>query len=157
MNHTLVPVLDMLNHTSCSSAQIPHPRQYPSSSSSLRPKVGLGPGRPKIPSREQGPLIPGRIGFRLVAPHKGLQDGDEVLFEYGSHSSAMLFAEYGFVEGPYPGSGSVNEEGKSGWLDKEHGSVDLSDLVRMLWLGSGMEETDKSEKEDILSALRCMK
>lgn len=109
----------MLNHTSTPSRQIPHPRQIPSS---RRPRASL---------------IPGKIGFRLVAPDRGLKRGQEALFEYGKHSSAVLFAEYGFVEV------------KKDWERGECGEVDIGDLVRLKW---GMEN---KEKEEVLRALSC--
>lgn len=91
-----------------------------------------------------------------------------MLFEYGSHSSATLFAEYGFVEGPYDSLGASEGgiewekrkgamKGQSGgWLDKEHGSVDLGDLVKELWNDKGMSDEERLEKEDTLTALSCM-
>lgn len=131
-NHTLVPILDLINHSSKDTEKIPTPIQYPTNSPS-------GPG--STPSRGQQPhLIPGKIGFRLIAPERGLSKDEEIKFEYGGHSSEMLFTEYGFCP-----------EGKNGdWLGQVHGECDVNDLVEEMF-------PIRSEKvKTVLQELGCL-
>lgn len=110
-NHTLVPLLDLINHSSSPHLVIPRPRQVPLT---------------RLAS-------PGKIGFELLAPDRGLKAGEEVLFEYGRHSNALLLAEYGFVE----------REGIR--------EVDLGWAVDELW--QGVE--GKDGKEEVLRGIGC--
>ena len=115
-NHTLVPILDMLNHSSKPEEIIPKPIQFPSSPSA--------PPGPSMHRRGVQPhLVPGKIGFRLIAPDRGLEKDEEVKFEYGAHSSETLFTEYGFVPEPRDGK----------WLDQPNGEVDVNDLVEKMF------------------------
>jgi hypothetical protein len=106
-NHTLVPVLDMINHSSRPESIIPKPIQFLS-------------GGPGVPARGQQPhLVPGKIGFRLIAPERGLVQDEEVKFEYGPHSTETLFTEYGFCP--------VEKTGD--WVGEVYGECDVNDLV----------------------------
>lgn len=116
-NHTFVPILDMLNHSSKPEEIIPKPIQIASSPSA--PKPGPGTSRRGAGARAQPHLIPGKIGFRLIAPERGLEKDEQVRFEYGAHSTETLFTEYGFTP--------ERLEGK--WLDQPNGEVDVNDLV----------------------------
>lgn len=120
-NHTMVPILDMLNHSSDADRVIASPRQVPSApsppsanasqptSAGANGTTGMrtGPTNPRsaptLPNRivngnSGAALVPGKIGLKLVAPSRGTKDGEEVMFTYGPHCSATLFAEYGFSE-----------------------------------------------------------
>jgi hypothetical protein len=130
-NHTLVPILDLINHSSNEEERIPTPIQFPSSTSG-------GPG--STSSRGSQPhLIPGKVGFRLIAPERGLKEGEEVKFEYGAHSTETLFTEYGFCP----------EEKRGDWLSQVYGECDVNALVEEMF-------PIKSEKlRTILEELGC--
>jgi hypothetical protein len=174
----------MINHSSSSSQHIPRPIQIPSSSSatyhsnakslSSRPApnellhgasysngvlptrrhgMGAGPGAGRAAAPH---LVPGRIGFRLIAPDRGLKEDEEVTFEYGSHPNATLFAEYGFIESPHisatdsPGRGGSPGAWSMGWLGLPHGEVNVGWVVDLLWSEHGSEE-----KREVLEAISC--
>ena len=110
----MVPILDVANHSSLPESIIPRPRQ--------------------VPFIKKGPFIPGRTGFKLLSPDQGMVAGEQVLFQYGTHSNDLLFAEYGFIE-----EGGI------------HGSVEVEGLVRELW-----EKCDgQDEKEAVLKSVNC--
>jgi hypothetical protein len=114
----MVPILDMLNHSSKPEEIIPKPIQIPSSPN---PTTGPGAG----PSRRGATphLVPGKIGFRLIAPDRGLKKDEQVRFEYGAHSTETLFTEYGFTP-----------EAKYGdWLGQPNGEVDVNDMVEKMF------------------------
>lgn len=121
-NHTLVPILDMLNHSSKPDEIIPTPIQYPSSSSA---GAGPGPGSSRRggPGGAQPHLIPGKIGFRLIAPERGLEAGEQVRFTYGAHSSETLLTEYGFLP----------EEKRGDWVGQPNAELDVNDLVEEMF------------------------
>ncbi|GFZ45944.1 hypothetical protein JCM24511_03677 [Saitozyma sp. JCM 24511] len=182
-NHTLVPLLDMINHSSSPSQHIPRPIQIPSSSSATyhsyakallsrpapngvshgpssngvppgrRHGMGVGPGAGRAAALH---LVPGRIGFRLIAPDRGLRADEEVTFEYGSHANATLFSEYGFIESPHvyatdsPGRGNSPGALSMGWVGLPHGEVDVGWVVDLLWSEHGSEE-----KLEVLEAISC--
>lgn len=182
-NHTLVPLLDMINHSSSPSQHIPRPIQIPSSSSATyhsyakallsrpapngvshgpssngvppgrRHGMGVGPGAGRAAAPH---LVPGRIGFRLIAPDRGLRADEEVTFEYGSHANATLFSEYGFIESPHvyatdsPGRGNSPGALSMGWVGLPHGEVDVGWVVELLWSEHGSEE-----KREVLEAISC--
>lgn len=105
----------MLNHSSKPEEIIPKPIQVPSSPSAPNP----GPSR----KGAQPHLIPGKIGFRLIAPDRGLEKDEQVKFEYGAHSTETLLTEYGFTP-----------EGRGGnFLDQPNGEVDVNDLVEKMY------------------------
>lgn len=133
-NHTLVPMLDMLNHTSSPSLMIPRPQQIPSSSITTSTTEDTKSSR----GSNIVQLIPGKIGYKLIASSNGFKQDEEVLFEYGSHPSDVLFTEYGFVEQP------INKD----WGSLRHGSLDLGWLVDELWKEKGDDER-KVVLEDI--------
>jgi len=139
-NHTLVPLLDLVNHTSDRSLAVPRPQQITTPGAMPRRRCAAGP---------KWHLIPGRIGFQLVAPERGMKKGEEVLFEYGSHSSAALFTDYGFVEEPK--GWEVRDAVDPGWLASQHGDVDLGHIVHVLW------ESDQGHdrKIEVLKTLGC--
>ncbi|BEJ12327.1 hypothetical protein CspHIS471_0207870 [Cutaneotrichosporon sp. HIS471] len=90
-NHSFVPLLDMINHTSLPGTECPKPEPMPSTSVTKRgARAAARPGKQH--------LVPGKVDVVLFAPHRGLEDGEQVLFLYGAHSNATLFAEYGFTE-----------------------------------------------------------
>lgn len=125
-NHTLVPVLDMINHSSNPLETIPKPIQF-----------SAGPGGP---SRGHQPhLVPGKIGFRLISPERGLKKDEEIKFEYGPHSTETLFTEYGFCP----------VEKKGDWVGQVYGECDVNDLVQEMF-------PIKSEKvKNTLQELGC--
>lgn len=94
-NHTLVPVLDLVNHSS--SPTIPRPQQR------LNTSVSQARSRQQTANAH---LVPGRIAFALVAPEEGFEKGNELLFQYHPLSNTELWADYGFAEtypsGPVP-------------------------------------------------------
>ncbi len=63
-----------------------------------------------------------------------MKEGDEILFEYGSHSNDVLFAEYGFVES-----------------DGRYGEVDVGWAVDELW----REVEGGKAKEEVLRVIGC--
>lgn len=79
-------------------------------------------------------MTPGKVGFSLVAPERGLAAGEEIMFEYGSHSNDVLFAEYGFVE-----------------KGRAYSGVDVDWIVEELW----REAKCGKEKEEVLKAIGC--
>jgi hypothetical protein len=108
-------MLDLINHSSNDEELIPKPIQYPSSTPG-------GPG--SAPARGQQPhLIPGKIGFRLIAPERGLKKDEEVKFEYGGHPTDTLFTEYGFCP--------LGRKGD--WLAQVYGECDVNDLVEKMF------------------------
>lgn len=149
-NHTLVPILDMINHSSSPSVSrpmqialsggIPQKRSYSSALS--------GSSSPSTASPSGG--VPGKIGFRLMAPPGGLREGEEVTFEYGPHCNGTLFAEYGFLlrpkkrKAPSEATDMSNgfaktkakdeeeEPSENPWLNTKHGEVDIEHLVNDL-------------------------
>ena len=128
-NHTLCPILDLANHSSNPSIQIPRPLQFASSPTARIPHADK---RRRVGAAAH--LVPGKIGFRLIAPERGMKEGDEVCFEYGGHGNAALWAEYGFVE-----TGSRFAE------------VDLGEYIRPLWDGVD----GGGAKEEVLRAIGC--
>ncbi|WVN87868.1 uncharacterized protein L203_103065 [Cryptococcus depauperatus CBS 7841] len=160
MNHTLVPILDMVNHSSDTSIASPRVRQLstPSSASASGNRRGHKPsasgdwsGNGNKYSRNGVHLIPGRIDLRLIAPERGMNKGEEVVFEYGGHSSATLFAEYGFCEVP-------EGHGDEKWLKLKYGELDVGWLVDELWKETAMspeDEEDQAEKKQVLEAIGC--
>ncbi|WWD16279.1 hypothetical protein CI109_100705 [Kwoniella shandongensis] len=182
MNHTLVPILDFINHSSKPALITPRVEQLPAPSP-LRNGIATSNGNTNgnvgsssngqssssstsgsasttsIPSTTRRPstlsasqnghhLIPGKIDLRLLPPEKeGIQAGQEILFEYGGHSSGTLFAEYGFCEMP------AEEEGEEGWLGLKYGEMDLGWLVDELCDKQGKE--GKEEKEKVLEKIGC--
>ena len=90
-NHTVVPLLDMINHSSQS------PSINPTHVSTAGASVLRRPGQ-----REGWHTVPGKVAFRLIAPPGGMKAGEQITFEYGNHSSTTLMSEYGFVEAPIP-------------------------------------------------------
>lgn len=103
-NHTLVPLLDMINHSSQSISN--NPTHVPTAGASVLRRPG---------QRAEWHVVPGKVAFRLTAPSGGLKAGEEVTFEYGSHSSATLLSEYGFVEAP---RGSLPDDQPSTLLEE---------------------------------------
>ncbi|EIW66384.1 hypothetical protein TREMEDRAFT_65667 [Tremella mesenterica DSM 1558] len=111
-NHTLVPLLDLLNHSSHPSVGLPHWIPTASSLPRVRTKNPSGPTPPALKNdghstfaskpysgSTEEHLIPGKISMCLKSG-KDMEEGVEVSFEYGGHGSEVLMAEYGFVEGP---------------------------------------------------------
>ncbi|WVF71829.1 hypothetical protein IAT40_006638 [Kwoniella sp. CBS 6097] len=136
MNHTLVPVMDFINHSSDPNIITPRVKQLPTASKARRisqpnPNSSMN-GAPSASGNSTNPispitltsatiqvststnantnahalrkadkhLIPGKIDLRLLCPERGLEEDEEVFFEYGGHPSSTLFAEYGFCEVP---------------------------------------------------------
>ncbi|KAL1410957.1 hypothetical protein Q8F55_001900 [Vanrija albida] len=131
-NHSFIPLLDMINHSSLNSVVCPKPESLPSSSVSKRVvKTARGPGR-----QLNAHLIPGKIDQAVFAPLRGLEAGEEVMFMYGPHSNALLFAEYGFTE----------VDDASDPLQWPNGDIDVSPWVYKLWEDGG--GTD--DKRDVL-------
>jgi hypothetical protein len=97
-----------------------------------------------------------------VAPPRGIKEGEEVFFEYGGHSNATLFAEYGFIELPAAadadGTGedgdgahaSNGEEEEVDWLRLSHGEVDVGGIVDEIWA-----ERRSEEKRATLESIGC--
>jgi hypothetical protein len=101
----------MINHSSKPESIIPKPIQFLS-------------GGPGAPSRGHQPHpVPGKIGFRLISPERGLVKDEEVKFEYGPHSTETLFTEYGFCP----------VEKKGDWVGEVYGECDVNDLVKEMF------------------------
>ncbi|KAK8869457.1 hypothetical protein IAR55_000021 [Kwoniella newhampshirensis] len=172
MNHTLVPILDFINHSSNPALITPRVQQLPtaspsrsggntvnlngsttsttsSSSSFSDPKPPTTRRPSSLSSSKNGyHLIPGKIDLRLLPPEEnGIEAGQEVLFAYGGHSSGTLFAEYGFCEMP------DEEEGEEGWLRLKYGEMDLGWIVDELW--EKESKVGKEEKERVLEKIGC--
>lgn len=128
-NHTLVPVLDMVNHSS--SPSILRPRHIPSLSSKS-PRPARPGARTATPH-----LIPGRIAFALVAPPEGIAEGAEVTFQYHSQCNLDLWAEYGFAEV----TDTIEKFGK-------YSAADVGYLVDELWVPD-------EEKQAALEKIAC--
>jgi hypothetical protein len=115
--------------------------------------MGVGPG---VGGAAAPHLVPGRIGFRLIAPDRGLKEDEEVTFEYGSHANTTLFAEYGFIESPHTSATDSRGRGHSpealsvGWLGLPHGEVDVGWVVDLMWSERGSEE-----KREVLESISC--
>lgn len=133
----------MLNHSSKPEEIIPKPIQFASSPTAPIPgpwtsRRGAGAG---AGVGAQPHLIPGKIGFRLIAPERGLEKDEQVRFEYGAHSTETLFTEYGFTP--------EQRDGK--WLGQPNGEVDVNDLVEKMF-------PIKSEKiKTALEGIGCWK
>jgi hypothetical protein len=172
-NQSLVPLFDLINHSSDPEVIIPSPRleTLPSTQgkiprSNIKAPSGRGLGNGHGPNSHP---IPGRTGFRLVAPERGLKKGEEIRFQYGAHSSGLLFAEYGFVELPperldqtslrrgalktEQERGSSPEPGHGGydWTSLAHSELDLSSFVKETGDRLGKSE----EYEPVLKAIGC--
>lgn len=123
-NHSFVPLLDMINHSSIPQIFCPKPEPVPSlsvvSKRSMRPSANMR-------------LTPGKVDLALFAPLRGLSEGEEVTFLYGPHSNAMLFAEYGFTE--------VDEVGNTWW---PNGDIDVRPWLDKVWETSGGTESKKA-------------
>lgn len=170
-NHSLVPILDLANHSS--NPTIPRPRQIPAPLAAIHPC----PAQPSTsgPSRmadgRVGHLIPGRIAYSLVAPSEGFERGKELRFEYHGLCNTELWAEYGFAESPHPSEspndGSAElpprhppEEVKTlrrvppdavaagSWTTAPHSGVSVAHLVESRW-------TFHAEKEQTLRTIGC--
>nr|KIR86453.1 hypothetical protein I308_03401 [Cryptococcus tetragattii IND107] len=163
MNHTLVPILDMINHSSDPSLNAPRVRQLSTPSPAPRPRLTARRTHKQTPSSDrngQNPtgysrnglhLVPGKIDLRLIAPDREMRKGEEVLFEYGGHSNATLFAEYGFCEVP-----EAEEDNK--WLLLKNGELDVGWIVDKLWeeeVKNNGNEEDAAEKQKALEAIAC--
>lgn len=126
----------MLNHSSKEEEIIPTPVQIPSSPNSTT-GPGAGPSR-----RGAAPhLVPGKIGFRLISPERGLEKDEQIRFEYGAHSTETLFTEYGFT----------SEDKYGDWLGQPYGEVDVNDMVEQMF-------PIKSDKiKSVLEEIGCWK
>lgn len=74
-----------------------------------------------------------------------------MLFEYGGHSNATLFAEYGFCEVP-----EAEEDDK--WLLLKNGELDVGWIVDKFWeeeVKKNSNEEDAAEKQKALEAIAC--
>lgn len=128
----------MLNHSSKPDEIIPRPIQIPSSPGA---SSSTGPGASTSRRGGTSHLVPGKIGFRLIAPERGLEKDEQVRFEYGAHSTETLFTEYGFTP----------EEKYGDWLSQPHGEVDVNDLVEQMF-------PIKSDKiRSVLEEIGCWK
>ncbi|WWC69104.1 uncharacterized protein I206_103040 [Kwoniella pini CBS 10737] len=165
-NHTLVPIMDFINHSSNEKIVTPRVKQVPTASSRIRklsmstksngsksdialpsPPLTTNNGNTTMGLRKADQhLLPNKIDFKLVCQDNGLKKDEEVFFEYGGHSSSTLFAEYGFCEIPV-----VPEE--DGWLNMKYGEVDLTHYVSELW--ENQNEEDKEEKKQVLEDIGC--
>ncbi|OXC69576.1 hypothetical protein AYX13_01743 [Cryptococcus neoformans] len=160
MNHTLVPILDMINHSSDSSLNAPRVRQMSTPSPAPRSTRRTHRHTPSSDwnsqnltgySRNGLHLVPGKIDLRLIAPDREMQKEEEVLFEYGGHSNATLFAEYGFCEAPE----GVDDDK---WLRLKNGELDVGWIVDELWkekVKNNGNEEDAAEKQKALEAIAC--
>nr|XP_019042616.1 hypothetical protein I302_09225 [Kwoniella bestiolae CBS 10118]OCF21546.1 hypothetical protein I302_09225 [Kwoniella bestiolae CBS 10118] len=167
-NHTLVPIMDFINHSSNESIITPRVRQLPTPSSSRirKPSMttttsnGTGPlPSPPLTSKTNGQsngvgsikqnavLLPNKIDFQLNCPDRGLEENEEVFFEYGGHSSSTLFAEYGFCEVP------TTDGVQDSWLDMKYGEVDLTSYIDELW--KEQDQEDREEKKQVLEDIGC--
>ncbi|OCF71488.1 hypothetical protein I204_07546 [Kwoniella mangroviensis CBS 8886] len=171
-NHTLVPLMDFINHSSNESLITPKVKQLPTPSSSRTRKPSVttktstnGLPSPPLPSKTNGHtdaniglrnnavLLPNKIDFQLSCPDRGLDANDEVLFEYGGHSSSTLFAEYGFCENLSLVDGVNADEQTNSWLDMKYGEVDLTSYINELW--DQQDQEDKEEKRQVLEDIGC--
>ena len=109
-NHSLVPILDLANHSS--SPSIPRPRQIPHTVSSHPRTVHTSSVKSGIHARGAmaNHLIPGKIAYSFIAPAEGIKQGEELRFEYHGLSNTDLWVEYGFAESPI---GASSEETSS--------------------------------------------
>lgn len=130
-NHSFIPLLDMINHSSLQEFNCPKPEPIPSAT--LNGKLYYRGGKPPV-----GKLQPGKVDLMLFAPLRGLNENEEVKFLYGPHSNAMLFAEYGFTE-----THDDSEDGQGVFWP--NGDVDVNPWVEAMWeqqLG-GTEEGER--------------
>lgn len=130
-NHSFVPLLDMINHSSIPHVICPKPEPLPSLSVSKRSARGA--------QRPGGNvhLVPGKVDLVLFAPLRGLDEGEEVTFLYGPHSNAMLFAEYGFTE--------VDEVGDTWW---PNGDIDVTPWLDQVWEAHGGTPAKRAALEE---------
>lgn len=166
-NHTLVPLLDFINHSSDRRRCCPTPRQYASSPSAERSarrnssSIASAPGAAPRSASRAGPngsapayLVPGRIGFRIVAGVEGIKAGDELFFQYGGHCNSTLFSEYGFVDTLSGNDDTGNDQKpEKRWLDNIHGEIDVGWAMDDMWA----EADQRAEKEKALRAIGCWK
>lgn len=117
-NHSFVPLLDMINHSSLQEFNCPKPEPVPSSTL----KIYFKGTKPSVGQK----LQPGKVDLMLFAPLRGLNENEEVKFLYGPHSNAMLFAEYGFTE---TRGSSENGDGVF-W---PNGDIDVNPWVERVW------------------------
>lgn len=130
-NHSFVPLLDMINHSSLPGTECPKPEPMPSTTVSKRTaRGGMRPGKQH--------LVPGKVDVVLFAPHRGLLEGEQVLFLYGPHSNATLFAEYGFTE---------IDEGLNP-LTWPNDDIDVGPWVESLWESCGGTDAKREALED---------
>ncbi|KAL7422560.1 hypothetical protein Q5752_003208 [Cryptotrichosporon argae] len=158
-NHTFVPLLDMINHSSSPSLRLGDPVQVASgparaSTGPTYARAHLGPG-PNGPARTgmlgrhgrtptpTPPAAAGKIDFRMSAPARGLERGKQVHFAYGPHASSVLFAEYGFHEYA-PDASTDGADADAG------GEIDVGEHVRRLWAEHGTDD-----KREALEAIAC--
>jgi len=94
-----------------------------------------------------------------------LSAGEEIRFQYGTHSSGLLFAEYGFVELPptmeTPRPVAADKDGSKpfhrvraeryDWTGLPHGELDLGHHIR----GHGDRKGVWEEFEPVLKAIGC--
>lgn len=126
-NHSFIPLLDMINHSSIPHIVCPAPEPMPSSTLVQRSaRNAMRPGGQN--------LAPGKVDLVLFAPLRGLTEGEQVTFLYGPHSNAVLFAEYGFTE--------IDERQAS--LRWPNDDIDVMPWVQRLWEENGGTE-DKRE------------
>jgi len=131
-NHSFVPLLDMINHSSIPQVHCPKPEPLPSLSI-----VSKRSTRGGMRSSGSMRLTPGKVDLVLFAPLRGLEEGEEVTFLYGPHSNAMLFAEYGFTE--------VDEVGNTWW---PNGDVDVQPWLDKVWETKGGTDAKRRVLED---------
>ena len=132
-NHTLVPILDLVNHSSDPEECLSKPRQVPTPGpSSIRSKTG----KPRVKAH----LVPGKIAFELRS-ERDLEAGQELRFEYHAHANSELWAEYGFAESPNGGE----------WRELRWGQADVARYLEELW----DKTEDRVHKEETLKACGC--
>ncbi|ODN74573.1 hypothetical protein L202_06935 [Cryptococcus amylolentus CBS 6039] len=166
MNHTLVPILDMINHSSDPSVtaprvkQLPAPTPTPASSTTRAKKSHKSTSSDDWAShatrysRNGLHLVPGKIDLELIAPERKMAQGEEVMFEYGGHDNATLLAEYGFLEEP---DGADDQK----WLNLKYGELDVGWIVDELWaekvgsLEEDEEDGEKGGKRKALEGIGC--
>lgn len=124
-NHSLVPMLDLVNHSS--SPTIPRPEQ--------RPNTISAKARPQAANVH---LVPGKIAFALLAPEEGFKAGEELLFQYHPTNNTELWAEYGFAE-TYP-------SGPEKW--GKYSALVVDHLVDEMWQAD-------SEQQSALEKIGC--